>query len=332
MNNKKKYTLLFTALLILLILSAFAGIVLGGSDISFKDMLNAVLNKSVHTPAYIILFDLRLPRVTAAILAGAGLAVAGLLLQSATDNDLCSPNVIGVNGGAGFAYMVLLCVLPAAFDFLPLAAFAGALLTTAVVLGMSFPVGHHTSKTTVILAGVAVGALLNAGISFLSQLYPEVLSSYSSFSAGGFSNIYFSDLTVPAVMIFIGIAAAQLLSPALNLLCLGDEMAQSLGIRVRRIRVLSLVAASLLCSAVVSFAGLLGFVGLVVPHIVRRVAGYDIRVLVPSCAFAGGILTVLSDLASRTLFYPAELPAGILLSVLGAPFFLYLLFGRSRKA
>ena len=131
-------------------------------------------------------------------------------------------------------------------------------------------------------------------------------------------------------MITAGILLAWLLSSRLNLLCLGDELAQSLGVRVRLVRFTALVLSSVLCAAVVSYAGLLGFAGLIVPHIARRILGQDIRALVPFCALAGGILVILSDLAARTLFSPAELPAGILMAALGAPFFLYLLIRKRR--
>ncbi len=217
-----------------------------------------------------------------------------------------------------------------AFRLLPAAAFAGAFGTTLLVLGVSFSLGHHTSKTTVVLAGVAMGTLFNAGISFLSQLYPDILSSYASFSAGGFSGVYAGELAVPAVIVAAGLAGAQGLAPRMNLLCLGDELAQALGVRVKGLRLAALALASALCAAIVSYAGLLGFVGLVVPHMARRLAGPDMRVLVPACALLGASLVTLSDLAGRVLFSPAELPAGILMAAMGAPFFLFLLFKRSR--
>ena len=315
-------------LVVLLAGSIVAGILLGSARLSLADVIAVLTGRRTDRTIAVILYSLRLPRVAAALLAGAGLAVAGLLLQSATDNDLCSPNVIGVNAGAGFAVMVCLCLFPMAFQLLPVLAFVGALATTMLVLGMSFTSRRFEVKTTVILAGVAVGTLFNAGIAFLSQLYPDILLSYSTFSAGGFSEIYAKDLIVPGIMIGIGILCAQLLAGKLNLLCLGDELAQSLGVRVRLVRLAALVLASALCAAVVSFAGLLGFVGLMVPHIARRLVGRDIRILTPACSLAGASLVILSDLAARTLFSPAELPAGILMAALGAPFFLYLLFRR----
>ena len=184
--------------------------------------------------------------------------------------------------------MIVLCLFPMAFAILPLAAFAGALITTLIVLGISVGAGGHQSKATVLLAGVAVSSLLSAGISFLSTLYPDALASYSAFSIGGFSGVQHADLPLPALVIALGILAAWGLAPELNLLCLGDELASTLGVRVRTPRLVSLILASALCAAVVTYAGLFGFVGLIVPHLARKLAGHDLRVLVPVSALLGG--------------------------------------------
>ena len=322
----------FVALAGCLGLCVVCGCALGSAGFSLSQLWAAVTGQPGGETAGLILLHLRLPRIAGGVLAGAGLAVAGLLLQCATNNDLCSPNVIGVNAGAGLFVMVFLCLFPMAFALLPLAAFAGAVCATGVVLGASFTLGHHTSRATVVLAGVAVGTLCSAGISFLSQLYPDALAAYSSFSVGGVGGLQWQALLLPGILIVLGIAGAQVLAPRLHLLCLGDETAQSLGVRVRRVRLCALLLASALCACVVSFAGLLGFVGLLVPHIARRLLRQQNPVvLVPACALLGASLVVLSDLCGRTLFSPAELPAGILMAAIGAPFFLFLLFQRGRR-
>ena len=314
--------------MILLVVGGLCGLVFGSARLSLSSVIEAFLNPSNQSTSSLIVWDLRLPRVLAAVLAGAGLAVAGLLLQSATGNDLCSPNVMGINAGAGLAVMIFLCLLPGAFKWLPLAAFVGALVTTLGVLSLSFVSSSHRVNTTILLAGVAVGTLLNAGISFLSQLYPDALVSYTAFSVGGFSGIHEGDIAIPSIVILLGIAAGWVLTPQLNLFCLGDDMARTLGVRVKMLRFVTLLLASALCAAVVSFAGLLGFVGLVVPHMARKLVGHDLRILVPVCTLLGALLVVVSDLAGRTLAAPAELPAGILMSMIGAPFFLFLLLKR----
>lgn len=328
--KKAALPLTIIGLCIALVAAVTLAFLIGSARFGLREALDALFTDHGDPAVRVILIELRLPRIAAALLAGAGLAVAGLLLQTATDNDLCSPNVIGVNAGAGLAVMLVMCLAPAAFAALPLAAFGGAALTTSVVLGITFSAAGRRVKTKVVLAGVAVGALLNAGISFLSQLYPEVLSSYAAFSAGGFRDVYAADLPVPAAMIGAGLIVSAILLPKLNLLALGDDIAFSLGVAVRPLRFGTLLLASLLAGAVVSFAGLLGFVGLIVPHIARRLVGHDVRRLYPVCILGGALLVVLSDLAARTLFSPAELPTGILMAAMGAPFFLYLLFRRSR--
>lgn len=322
--------LLFVTLLAFLCVCILLGFMFGSVSFDLMEILRALFTDQGDNTVTIILFTIRIPRIFAAFLAGAGLAVSGLLFQTATNNDLCSPNVMGVNAGAGFAVMLFMCFFPMAFQLFSLAAFLGATATTVLVLGISFSAAERTVRTKVVLAGVAIGTLFNAGISFLAQLYPDVLSSYTAFSMGGFQDVYMEELLIPAILILGGILLAELLAPKLNLLALGDDLASSLGTAVKPIRFLSLLLASLLCGAVVSFAGLLGFVGLIVPHIARKLIGHDVRLLIPVCVLCGSSLVILSDLAARTLFSPAELPAGILMAALGAPFFLYLLFRKKQ--
>lgn len=323
MSTRTRRWLPAVAFAALFFLSLFLGMALGSVLLSPSRILAAL--RGEDRIAAVILFQLRLPRVLAAALAGAGLAVAGCLLQTVTDNDLCAPNIVGVNAGAGLAVMLMLSFCPLLWRLQPAAAFVGALASTALVLSVSLAGGRMEQKTTVVLAGVAVSALLNAGISFLSLRYPDALPSYTAFSVGGFSGVRLEELTVPAVMIAVGVAAAITLAPKTELLCLGDDGARALGVPVRAVRTAAVLLASALCAAVVSFAGLLGFVGLIVPHLVRRLAGGTLRFRLAISAVAGATLTLFADLAGRTLFTPGELPAGIFLALLGAPFFIFLL-------
>lgn len=273
-----------------------------------------------------ILTSIRLPRMLAGVLAGMGLSTAGVLLQGVTGNDLASPNIIGVNAGAGFAMICFLCFFPTAFRVMPLAAFLGAFLTTLLILTVAKRVG--ALRSTVILAGIACTAMLNAGISFITLLDEDVLASYNYFSIGGFAGVKLERLAVPAVIILLSVGAALAFSGRIDLLCLGDSMAHSLGVKVRPLRTLCLLCASAAAAAVVSYAGLLGFVGLIVPHIARRLVGGNTRhQLIVSC-LVGGILVMAADLLGRVLFAPSELPVGIVMAVLGAPFFFALLLKR----
>ena len=274
----------------------------------------------------LILYSLRLPRLLQGVLAGVGLSVSGVLLQSVTGNDLASPSIIGVNAGAGFAVLLLLSFFPGAAALLPPAAFLGAFLTTLLIMAIAGRA--DASKATVILAGIAVQALLNAGISFLSLLDADVLVSYSYFSAGGLSNTDIRLLWLPGAIILLGFSVSLACSGKIRLLCLGDDLARSLGVRVGRVRMLCLICASASAAAVVSFAGLLGFVGLIVPHLARRLTGSRTGPLLWVSALTGSILVLTADLLGRVLFAPSEVPVGIVMAFIGAPFFFYLLLRR----
>lgn len=330
MTNRKKYLYCYLILLIGLILTVGAAFRLGSVPLSIAQLLEGLAGRDAT--ASIILKGIRLPRILAAGLAGMALACAGTILQCVTGNDLCAPNIIGINSGAGFAVILLLCAAPSMWRLLPAAAFVGALCATGFVMGFAFYGGNRSAGTTIVLAGVAVSSILSAGISFLSLRFPDVLTSYTAFSVGGFAGISPDELTVPAIFILLSLVITQFITPGLNTLCLGDEIAASLGVRVKALRILALVLASALCASAVSFAGLLGFVGLIVPHIVRRICGNDIRFNLSLSALFGSILVILSDTIGRTAFAPSELPAGIIMSLLGAPFFLYLLIRQKCRA
>lgn len=311
------------------VLSALLALCLGSAGLSLKEIWGGLLGDPACTTAGQILRAVRVPRLAASLLAGMGLAAAGALLQAVTGNALASPNIIGVNAGAGLGVLLVLCFLPGtAFVFMPAAAFGGAFGTTLFLISTA---GRSRSRTTLVLAGVAVNSILNAAISFLSLLFPDVYASYGHFSAGRVSGVALGELPAPAVVIFAVFAFAMVLAPRLDLLCLGEALAASLGVRVRLLRVLALAAASALAAAVVSFAGLLGFVGLIVPHLARRLVGSRLPVLLPASALLGMALVTAADTLGRTLFAPTEIPVGIVMAAVGAPFFFVLLLrGRDR--
>lgn len=324
MTERKKRIIFYIISSLLLIFSILFGLAFGSIELSLEQILDEIANNGV------IVYGIRMPRVVGAGLAGAALACAGLLLQCVTANELCAPNIVGINSGAGFFVIFILSIFPSAWRLVPLCAFFGALAASFTVLAISYTANHH-SGATLVLAGIAVSSILNAAISFLSLRFPEILSSYTAFSVGGFSGMELGKLALPAVIIGISIVAAQILSPKLSLLCLGDEIAASLGVKVKSLRIATVVIASALCAAAVSFAGLLGFVGLIVPHIVRQIAGSDMRYNISFSVICGAALVILSDLFGRVLFKPTELPAGIIMALLGAPFFLFLLLKRRAR-
>ena len=317
-------------LAVLTLAAALLGLRWGSAALSFADVWAGLLRLDPASPAAQILWVVRLPRVAACFLAGIGLALSGVLLQTATGNPLAGPNVIGVNAGAGFAMVLGLCFAPMAFRLLPLMAFVGAFACTGLILLVAKHAGG--APVTVVLAGVAVTALLSAGISLLKLLFPDMSLAYNYFSVGGVSGVGFDALWVPGIIILVVLIAGSLLSARLNTLCLGDSIARSLGVRVGLLRTLALVLASASAAAAVSFAGLLGFVGLMVPHIARKLtAGTDVRKLLPVSALLGATLVILADLLGRVLFAPSEVPAGIITAFIGVPFFFVLLLQRRNR-
>ena len=311
-------------------LSALLGLRWGSANLTLRQVMEGLLQPEAQTPQSQILWVVRLPHVTACLLAGIGLAVSGVLLQTATNNPLAGPNIIGVNAGAGFAMVLAMCCWPMAFRWLPLMAFVGAFACTLVIVLVARRAGG--SRVTIVLAGVAVSTLLSAATSLLRLRYPDLAVSYTYFSVGGVSGVTFSQLILPGTLIVTVFVAAMLLAGKMNLLCLGDHLVHSLGVRAKLLRTLALVLASASAAAAVSFAGLLGFVGLMIPHIARRVTSTsDVRRLLPAAALLGAALVILSDLLGRVLFAPSEIPAGIITALLGAPFFFVLLLQRRNR-
>lgn len=320
---KRRIKIILAVGIALLILSSLAGIFLGAVGISpaqiFADIVQSGLSKSER-----ILLYVRLPRVLGTILAGAALAVSGAIIQAVLGNPIAAPNIIGVNAGAGFFTVLCLAAFPNYLRCLPAAAFLGAFAAVMLVYTIAKKTG--ASKMTLVLSGVAVSSLMNAAADTVIALFPDVLTGFSSFKSGSVSGLSLAKIFPAWVYILVGIASAFLLSHDMDILSLGDKTAQSLGMNVSVMRFIFLADAALLAGAAVSFSGLIGFVGLVVPHIVRRLSGSsENRHIIPLCAIFGGAFVNICDIASRTVFAPYELPLGICISYIGAPFFIYLL-------
>lgn len=276
-----------------------------------------------------IFYYVRLPRTCACLLAGAALAVSGGVIQGVLANRLASPNIIGVNAGAGLA--VTVCCALGSFSGWVIAgsAFLGALAAVTLVTVLSRKVG--ASRSSVILCGAAVNSFLSALSEAVTHLKPEIAFLSTDFRIGGFFAVSHTRLIPAGILILVGIAVVLALCNELDVLTLGEEAAHSLGLPVKKIRNLLLILSALLAGAAVSFAGLLGFVGLLVPHAARALVGNESRNLLPLCAVGGAGFVTVCDVAARLVLAPYELPVGILLSVLGAPFFALLLFRRNRR-
>ena len=331
--NKKKHgispSVLLCLFLILLILSLVSALCFGSVPVSLEEGFSALLSGDFDHPALRILLHLRLPRALGGMLSGMALAVAGVLIQAVLHNPMAAPNIIGVNSGAGLFAVLMLAVFPTSVRFLPIGAFFGAVVSCLCIYVISLKTGAN--RMTVTLVGIAVSSVLNAGINTVKTLYPDSVYDADAFMIGGLSGITFSKIFLPSILIVFGFLAAILLARDVDILALGDDTAKSLGMNVKGMQLLFLCLASILAGSAVSFSGLLGFVGLVVPHIARRLVGQNHRWLIPISALGGGILVLICDLFSRILFAPYELPVGILLSFVGGPFFIFLiLVGRKR--
>ena len=299
----------FAIAAVFLVLSAFLSLGLGAAAL---------------TP--MIFRFVRLPRTLGCLLAGAALAVSGAVIQGVLNNKLASPSIIGVNAGAGLA--VTVCCACGALSGWAIAgsAFLGALLSVLLIVFAAEKAG--ASRTTVILGGVAVNAFLNALSEAVTTLIPEVGMMAGDFRVGGFGSVSYIRLIPAGVLILLALTVVLSLHNELDVLTLGEETARGLGMNVKKTRTLLLVLAAMLAGAAVSFAGLLGFVGLIVPHGVRKVAGSESKFLLPLSAMGGAAFVALCDTLARVIFAPYELPVGILLSVLGGPAFLLLLLKR----
>lgn len=323
MGNKPDRRLVFAVLCLLAVFSAAASLCFGAAPLGPGAVVQALLEGDAGTVEGRIVLLVRLPRTCGSLLAGAALAVSGAVIQGVLNNPLAAPNIIGVNSGAGLTVALCCAVSPTFMAAIPVAAFCGALAGVLLVLALAERTG--ASRITVVLAGVAISAMFSAGIDAVVTFAPEALNGYSDFRIGGFSNLSMARVAPAAGMIALALAAVFSLSHELDILMLGTETAQSLGLPAKRLRLILLALAAALAGAAVSFAGLLGFVGLIVPHVMRRLIGEDSLPLLAASALGGGVLVTVCDLLSRTLFAPYELPVGILLALAGGPFFIWLL-------
>lgn len=313
----------FLILALLLFISFAAALLLGSTRASALEAFRATLAGEYSDPAYRIMVHVRLPRCCAAVLAGSALAVAGVIIQAVLNNAMAAPNIIGVNAGAGLGVTLLVAIAPGAVTAVPFAAFFGALAACLCIYAIARRTG--ASRMTITLVGIAISSILTAGINLVKTIFPDSIYNTHGFLVGGISGVSMARLSPACWLIGLGLLAALLLARDIDVLSLGEETAASLGLNVRLSRFVLLMLASLLAGSAVSFAGLLGFVGLLGPHIARHFVGSRHRLLLPFSAMGGAVLVLLCDLLGRVIFAPYEIPVGIILSFVGGPFFLTLI-------
>lgn len=318
---KKRNAVMFLGI-IFLVICLFSGMIFGTANTTVTDLYNVFVNPQ-NTESYRILYHIRIPRVLTSMFAGINLAIAGCILQGVLKNPLADPGIIGVSAGAGLAAMIVMIILPEYTSMVPIVAFVGAMLATMILFVLAWENGIQPLK--LILAGVAVSAFFAGGMTCLMVFFSDKIQGTVNWMAGGFAGASWKHVSMILPYTIIGLMGTSIGCRYLNALQLGDDVAKSLGTRVETARFFLVTLAALLAASAVSVAGMLTFVGLIVPHMMRLVVGSDFNFLLPSSAIFGGILLIVADTVARTAFQPIEVPVGVFMSFIGAPFFLYLL-------
>lgn len=308
--------------LFLAVLGSFLSLTKGSSIISIKEITDILLNPG-DDPRSQIIWNIRMPRTIVGALVGINLSLSGAILQAIMRNPLADPHIIGISSGAGLAGVVIMILFPAMEYLITPVAFIGAMLAAVCIYILAWKNGIKPVR--IILAGVAVSAFLGAGISGLMIFYSDRVHGALMWMVGGLAARSWPHVNIILPYAVIGLILALASAAYLNILQLGDEMARGLGVNVEVTRIILTAIAALLAASAVSVVGLLGFVGLVVPHAARLLIGSDYRFLLPASALLGIAIVTLSDTFARVIFAPIELPVGIIMAFLGAPFFLFLL-------
>jgi len=343
--NEQRITLYFIITFTLLILTGLASIIIGSVSIPIDTILSIILSKIVphhwvaHLPIpesqVVIIWLIRIPRVIVAALVGAALAVAGAQMQGLFQNPLASPDIVATSSGSALGAVIALAtgLASKSLFYLPTFAFLGALLSLLAVYGFATQ-RRMTPIATLLLAGIALNALIGAMTSFLITLawvQHEVAREIIFWLMGGLENRTWSHVWIALPGILLGIAMALWYTRELDILLMGTDTAYSLGVEVEPVKRMILISSALLTGTAVAVSGIVGFVGLIIPHIVRLLIGPKHRYLIPASALIGAIFLILADLLARTLHRPEEIRLGIITAMGGAPFFLYLLLRERPK-
>ncbi len=322
-----KTAAVFVVLIAALVLVSLAAISLGSAGYSVEEIIKAVLSPDRNT-AKVVVMNLRLPRMILAILIGASLSSSGAILQSVMRNPLADPGTIGVSAGAGTAATTILLLFPNLTRSVPIFAFGGAALACVLIYTMAWKGG--VDPTRIILSGVAINSVLGSYNSLLQMMHSDSLEGVLAFMNGSLSGRSWYQVHILFAYSGIGLILSFLCIKSANTLQLGEEVAKSLGVNVSLTRVLLSAVAAFLAASTVVVAGMIGFVGLVVPHISRILVGSDYKQMLPVSMLLGAVILLAADTLGRTIIPGTEIPVGIVMSVLGGPFFLYLLRKRGK--
>lgn len=322
----KRLLVVSFSMMLVLLMAMFLGLSLGSSQSGIKAVFQNILGIGPHDPMVAtIIWKIRFPRILLATLVGGTLSLGGLVFQALLKNPLAEPYILGISGGSAIGAIIGILIGFAKFPGVSLMAFSGSIGTLLLILVMSS--GQTIlKKDALLLSGVMVNAFCGAVIMFLVSLTQDArLHNIIFWLMGDLSMVDMPQVGILAAMLLPCFFLLFWFSNSMNLLLMGKEMAQTMGVNVKAVTVILLVVTSFMVSATVSYCGLVGFVGLVVPHLLRLLFGPDHRVLVPACVFGGGAYLVFCDVLARALPEQGEMPAGVITAMVGAPLFIYLL-------
>ncbi|MGH4121968.1 MAG: FecCD family ABC transporter permease [Clostridium sp.] len=345
-ENKSYYKRIFAVGVLLLIIVMIAAANFGVADISFKQTAlivaskipivnNFVSTEGIKSTSITILLNLRLPRIFLACLVGSALSVVGTSFQGIFKNPMADPFVLGVSSGAALGATVTMVFLEEIHFFgmsmVALTAFIGAIITTLLVYNIA-RVGTKVPVATLLLAGIAMNYLLSSIISLMMTFNSDNIEKIVMWTMGSFSTASWNEVILLSIIVIPSILFISIFSRDLNIMLLGEDSARSLGIDVNGFKKYIFVISTLMVAAVVSVSGIIGFVGLIVPHAIRMIFGSDNRVVIPFSALGGAIFLMICDTLARVVVPPSEIPVGIITSIFGVPFFIYLLYRTKKKA
>lgn len=342
-KSKQGFTILILALILLASIVIFT--TMGSANINVLDTFRIIGSKLPFLGKYIdisdiaksqisIIWNIRLPRVLLGVLVGASLSMAGASFQGMFKNPMADPYVIGISSGAALG-AALAIILKLEFNVLGFSsisffAFIGALLAVTLVYNIA-RVKNQVPVTTLLLSGVAIGQFFTALMSFLMVIFDKDMNKIIYWTLGSLSGKGWDPVTKITLPVIISIVVMNFFARDLNIMLTGEESAKSLGVNVEKTKVYILLLGTFMTSVVVSVSGIIGFVGLMIPHIVRLLLGPDHRILLPSSAILGGVFMIFADTIARTAISPVEIPVGIITAVFGGPFFVYLLRAKKKK-
>lgn len=330
----RRKIIILISLSIILIVSIIVSISLGNINISLLEIIG-IFNTNDEVAKKVIL-DIRLPRVLNSAVIGFALSASGIVLQSLLRNNLAEPGLLGISAGAGFgAIMVFVLGISVSFWLVTPFAFVTAMLTTLLIFfiarGMNSKYSNFISSNKIILAGLAVNAFLGSVNGFLLLQSGENVKQILYWLNGSLSGRGWEEFSIVVIPIFIALIFAALMSKELNVMNLGEEFALSLGVNLKRMQSISIAIASILAACAVSVAGIITFVGLIVPNIAKLITGSDYRYTIPCSILLGGIFMIISDTIARLVIAPAEIPVGVVTSFIGAPVFIWLIYKRNKQ-